>query len=101
MAAAYARSRGIEAVVFDPGLDGAASPAAAGLFKEEWTGRKLRAHFHRALPLLDRLYGLRHVTLTLDDGRKESLLFVPPTVILELNPVRSRVTSVGDGWLEA
>jgi glycine/D-amino acid oxidase-like deaminating enzyme len=101
MAAAYARGQGLEAVVFDPGLDGAASPAAAGLFKEEWAGKKLREHYHRALPLLDRLYGLRHVTLTHDDGRKESLLFVPPTVILEPNPVRRRVTAVGDGWLEA
>jgi glycine/D-amino acid oxidase-like deaminating enzyme len=100
-AAAYARSRGIEAVVFDAGLPGAASPAAAGLFQEAWAGKKLRQHFHHALPLLDRLYGLRHVTLTRDDGGRESLLFVPPTAILELNPVRQQVTAVGDGWLEA
>jgi glycine/D-amino acid oxidase-like deaminating enzyme len=100
-AAAYARSRGIEAVVFDAGLPGAASPAAAGLFQEAWAGKKLRQHFHQALPLLDRLYGLRHVTLIRDDGGRESLLFVPPTAILEPNPIRQRVTAVGNGWLEA
>ena len=42
-AAAYARSKGIETLVFDAGLTGAASPAAAGLFKEAWAGKKLRA----------------------------------------------------------
>ena len=52
-AAAYARRQGIEAMVFDPSLIGAASPAAAGLFKEGWAGKKLREHFQRALPLLD------------------------------------------------
>ena len=62
-AAAYARSRGIEAKVFDPGLAGAASPAAAGLFKEAWTAAKWRDHYHRALPLLERLYGIRTVHL--------------------------------------
>lgn len=100
-AAAYARSKGIEALVFDAGLDGAASPAAAGLFKEAWAGKKLLHHFHNALPLLDRLYGLRHVTLAHDSGDSESFLFVPPTAILEPAPIRQRVTAVGDGWLEA
>src|SRR5581483_2122110 len=82
-AAAYARSKGVEALVFDAGLTGAASHAAAGIFKEDWAGRKLREHYHRALPLLDRLYGIRHVALTHDDGRKETFLFVPPALILE------------------
>jgi glycine/D-amino acid oxidase-like deaminating enzyme len=100
-AAACARSKGIEAVVFDPGLDGAASHAAAGLFKEGWVGKKLREHYHRALPLLDRLYGVRHVSLACDDGCKEDLLFVPPRLILEPAPVRQLVTAVGDGWLVA
>ena len=100
-AAAYARRRGIAATVFDAGLAGAASPAAAGLFQEAWAGRKLKAHFDRALPILDRLYGIRHVQLTHDDGQKESFLFVPPTAILERNPIRQSVTAVGDGWLEA
>jgi hypothetical protein len=100
-AAAWARNHGIEAVVFDPALDGAASPAAAGLFTERWAGQKLQEHYRRALPLLDRLYGLRHVTLTHDDGKGESLLCVPPTAILEPAPVRQRVTAIGDGWLEA
>jgi glycine/D-amino acid oxidase-like deaminating enzyme len=100
-AAAYARSRGIEAVVFDPGLGGAASAAAAGLFKEDWTGKRLRPHFRWALPLLDQLYGLRDMTLTHDDGRPERLRFVPPSAVLEPAPVRQRVTAVGDGWLEA
>jgi hypothetical protein len=71
------------------------------LFKEEWTGKKLRPHYSNALPLLDRLYGIRHVALSREDGGAESLLFVPPTAILEPNPLRERVTSVGDGWLEA
>jgi glycine/D-amino acid oxidase-like deaminating enzyme len=100
-AAAYARSKGIDAVVFDPVLPGAASPAAAGLFKEAWAGKKLAQHFHDALPILDQLYGMRRVTLHHDDGAPEEFLFVPPTVILEKNPVRDAVTAVGDGWLEA
>src|SRR5437660_8611082 len=82
-AAAYARRGGIETLVFDAALDGAASPAAAGLFKEAWAGKKLREHFQRALPILDKLYGLRHVALSNDDGSKESFLFVPPAAILE------------------
>ena len=100
-AAAWARCHGIEAIVFDPTLDGAASPAAAGLFQEAWAGKKLHEHYRRALPLLERLYGLRHVTLTHDDGRREPLLCVPPATILEPAPLRQRVTAVGDGWLEA
>jgi hypothetical protein len=100
-AAAYARSRGIEAKVFDAGVVGAASPAAAGLFKEAWAGQKLAEHFRRALPLLDRLYGLRHITLQHDSGQEEPFLFVPPRLILEPNPIRQRVSAVGDGWLEA
>jgi glycine/D-amino acid oxidase-like deaminating enzyme len=101
LAAACARANGIEAVVFDPSLPGAASPAAAGLFKEDWAGKKLRPHYLHALPLLERLYEIRHVPLTRDDGSRETLLFVPPAAILEPDPVRQRVTSVGDGWLEA
>ncbi|HWG43399.1 MAG TPA: FAD-dependent oxidoreductase [Gemmataceae bacterium] len=101
LAASHARSKGIEAVVFDSGLEGAASPAAAGLFKEGWVGKKLREHYVAALPLLDRLYGIRHVALTSDDGGQEAFLFVPPTAILEPAPIRARVTSIGDGWLEA
>jgi glycine/D-amino acid oxidase-like deaminating enzyme len=100
-AAAYARSKGIEALVFDAALDGAASPAAAGLFKEAWAGKKLRQHFQDALPVLDRLYGLRLVTLTQEDGLTESFHFVPPTTILEPTPLRQVVTAIGDGWLEA
>src|SRR4051794_29114380 len=101
LAAAYARSKGIEATVFDAALPGAASHAAAGLFKEEWAGRKPRAHCERALPVLERLYGVRHVALAHDDGSRESFLFVPPGAILERAPVRQEVTAVGDSWLEA
>ena len=101
MAAAWARARGVEAVVFDAGHPGAASPAAAGLFAERWAGRKLAEHHVRALPLLERLYGIRNVTFTNDDGRPDPLLFVPPSIILEPEPVRQRVSVVGDGWLEA
>ena len=100
-AAAYARSRGIEATIFDPNLPGAASPAAAGLFKEAWAGHKWRDHFQRALPLLDELYGLRHVHLARADDSREELLFVPPRLVLDSAPVRQAVTAVGDGWLEA
>jgi hypothetical protein len=100
-AAAWARARGIEAVVFDPGLDGAASHAAAGLFKEAWAGKKLQEHFQRALPLLEALYGIGSVRLTNEDAAKETFLFVPPTTIGEAAPVREGVTAVGDGWLEA
>jgi glycine/D-amino acid oxidase-like deaminating enzyme len=101
LAAAFARSRGIDATVFDPGLGGAASPAAAGLFCERWVGCKLREHFHNALPLLEQLYEVRSVVLSHDDGREESFLFVPPANLLEPNPVPQQVTAVGDGWLEA
>jgi glycine/D-amino acid oxidase-like deaminating enzyme len=100
-AAAYARSKGYEALVFDPGLAGAASPAAAGLFKEEWAGRKGLEHYHSAVPVLDELYGIRNVQLTRDDGSKETLLWVRPALILDQKPIRQAVTSVGDGWLEA
>jgi glycine/D-amino acid oxidase-like deaminating enzyme len=100
-AAAYARSKGIEAIVFDAGLEGAASPAAAGLFHECWAGKKLREHFHHAVPILDRLYGIHHVSLTDDAGCPEPFLFVPPSAILEASPRRERVTAAGDGWLEA
>jgi hypothetical protein len=100
-AAAYARRKAIPAVVFDPGREGAASPAAAGLFKEEWAGRKLREHYFRALPLLDQLYGIRHVCLRNEHDAVETLQFVPPTAILEPAPVRQAVTAWGDGWIEA
>jgi hypothetical protein len=100
-AAAWARRRGLDARVFDAGLGGAASPAAAGLFKEEWAGKKLREHFRQALPLLDQLYGIRRVCLTDEDGRLETLFFLPPSAILEPAPIRQHVTAVGDGWLEA
>lgn len=100
-AAAYARRHGIEATVFDAHLPGAASPAAAGLFKEAWAGKKFKDHFRRAMPVLDQLYGLRHIDLTHDDGSQETFLFVPPSAILEPAPVRHQVTAVGDGWLEA
>jgi hypothetical protein len=100
-AAAYARAKGVEARVFDAALDGAASPAAAGLFQEAWVDRKLRHHYECALPLLDRLYGLRRVELADDDGDTATLLCVPPTAILEQALVREPVTAVGDGWLEA
>jgi glycine/D-amino acid oxidase-like deaminating enzyme len=101
LAAAYARSKHIEVLVFDPGLSGAASHAAAGLFKEEWAGRRFHEHYRRAVPLLDRLYSVRKVTLTHDDGSKEDLLFVPPTTIVEPSPIPLEVTAVGDGWLVA
>lgn len=101
LAAAYARAKGIETLVFDSDQAGAASAAAAGLFAEKWAGRKLRQHYECALPLLERLYPVRSLALTRDDGGKESLLFVPPSAILEPAPVRRHVTVIGDGWLEA
>lgn len=101
LAARYARSKGIESVVFDCGCAGAASPAAAGLFQEKWAAPKLRPHYHYALPLLERLADIRHLSLKRDDGSTESLLFLPPSDILEPRPIRRQVTAVGDGWLEA
>jgi glycine/D-amino acid oxidase-like deaminating enzyme len=101
IAAAHARSQGIEALVFDAGLQGAASPAAAGLFKMGWMGKRYQDDYRTALPVLDRLYGIRHVCLAYDDGRSETLLCVPPTVILEPSPRREAVTTIGEGWLEA
>lgn len=100
-AAAYARSKGIEAMVFDAQRSGAASPASAGLFKEAWAGKRWHEYFHQALPLLDQLYGIRQLSLRHDDDSQETLLFVPPSVIREPQPIRELVTAVGDGWLEA
>ncbi len=99
-AATLARRKGAEVIVFDPGLPGAASPAAAGLFRDEWVGRKLRPYYEQALPVLDQLYGLRRVSLSGDDGRAETFYCVPPRIILEASPRRQRVSRVGDGWLE-
>jgi glycine/D-amino acid oxidase-like deaminating enzyme len=101
LAAAYARTKGVEVLLFDAGLPGAASPAAAGLFKEAWVGRKLRDHYHAAVPLLDRLFGLRQVSLRHDDGELETFQFVPPSAILESTPIRAHVTAVGDGFVVA
>jgi glycine/D-amino acid oxidase-like deaminating enzyme len=101
LAARYARCKGVEAFVFDSSCEGAASPAAAGLFQEKWAARKLRPHYHLALPVLERLSNIRNISLRRDDGGTESLLFIPPSHILEPNPIRQQVTSVGDGWLEA
>jgi hypothetical protein len=64
-------------------------------------GRKLRGQYQPGLRLLEQLYGVRTVVLTRDDGGKESLLCVPPAAVMEPAPIRRRVTSVGDGWLEA
>jgi glycine/D-amino acid oxidase-like deaminating enzyme len=101
LAAACARKQGIEAVVFDTGLPGAASPAAAGLIQEKWVGKRLQQHFRPALALLEQLYEVRSVQLAHDDRTIESFLCVPPVMILEKEPVRDAVTAVGDGWLEA
>jgi glycine/D-amino acid oxidase-like deaminating enzyme len=101
VAAAYARSKGIEAIVFDTTLEGAASPAAAGLFCERWVRKNQREHYHHAFPVLQRLYDVRPLTLGNEGGQEESFLFVPPAAILEPHPVPLRVTAVGDGWLEA
>jgi hypothetical protein len=91
----------LETLVFDAGFVGGASHAAAGLFCERWAGRKFGGHYERALPLLDRLYDVRHIPLSVDSGATQRMLFVPPSAILEPGPVRQQVTAVGDGWLEA
>lgn len=100
-AAAYARSKGIEALVFDAGLEGAASPAAAGLFKEGWISKKMKEHYLSGLGVLEQLYGIRQVSLRHDDGRTEIFHWVPPIDILEPAPIPQQVTAIGDGWLEA
>ena len=87
--------------MFDPGLAGGASPAAAGLFKEDWVSKKNRQLYLQALPILDRLYGIRSVQLAHADEHVETYQWVSPTLILEKNPLRQLVTAVGDGWLEA
>jgi glycine/D-amino acid oxidase-like deaminating enzyme len=101
LAASYARRKGIEAVVFDSGCLASASPAAAGLFQEKWAARSLRPHYFHALPLLASIANIQHISLRRDDGGTESLLFVPPSHILEPNPIHQKATSIGDGWLEA
>ena len=101
LAATYARRHGIETRVFDTGLPGAASAAAAGLFCEAWAGRKFAAHYRDAMAVLTTLYPIREVILRRADGRAETLGCVPPRLILEPKPIRESVTAVGDGWLEA
>jgi glycine/D-amino acid oxidase-like deaminating enzyme len=101
LAAAWARRHGIETVVFEAGREGAASVAAAGLFHERWTGKKLRPHYVRALALLDALYDVRTLWFTDDDGRREQLHCVSPALICDPAPCRLHVDRVGDGWLEA
>jgi glycine/D-amino acid oxidase-like deaminating enzyme len=101
LAAAWARQKGIEAMVFDPGLPGAASPAAAGLFCEAWAGKKRLHHYRAALPLLEQLYEIRSISLSHDDGTSEQVLCLPPATIMEKDPIRAAVTRVGDGFLEA
>ncbi|MSU78479.1 MAG: FAD-binding oxidoreductase [Gemmataceae bacterium] len=101
LAAVHARSHGIETLVFDPGLDGAASPAAAGIFSPNWISAKMRAHFDLALPMLERHFGIAQIDLAHDDGRCEKFSFVSPLQILDPAPLRKTVTAVGDGWLEA
>src|SRR5688572_22300982 len=89
-AAALARQRGWNVRVFDAALPGAASPAAAGLFREEWAGKKLQEHFRPALEVLERLYGVARVELTDDAGQRTPYFFVSPLRILEAAPVRAR-----------
>lgn len=101
LAATYARSKGLEVHVFNAHREGAASPAAAGLFKEAWAGRRFAEHYRRGLTLLDRFHSVQSISLRRDDGGTEALLFVSPTAILERTPLREEVTAVGDGWLEA
>ncbi len=100
LAAVLARSRGIETLVFDPALQGAASSAAAGIFSPNWVSAKMKPQFDRALPMLDRHFGIRQLELIRDDGLAESYSCVSPTQILDPAPIRKTVTAVGDGWLE-
>lgn len=100
-AAALARQAGWKVRVFDAGLPGAASAAAAGLFREEWAGKKWKGHFRTGLDVLQRLYGVDQVNLADPSGHSAPYLFVPPRKTLEADPIRERVTAVGDGWLEA
>jgi glycine/D-amino acid oxidase-like deaminating enzyme len=99
LAAAYARLHGREAVVFDPGLPGAASPAAAGLFCAAWTGRKHAAIYPEAVAVLEALAPVRDLVFEHPDGSRETIRFVPPSAILEPAPIHETVTDVGDGWL--
>jgi hypothetical protein len=100
-AAAYARRKGIEAVVFDSALAEAASPVSAGLFAAHWVHGKFLRHHHHALPLLEQLYGIRTLRMAREDGRHTEVLWVPPALVLEPAPLRAEVTTIGDGWLEA
>jgi glycine/D-amino acid oxidase-like deaminating enzyme len=99
LAAAYARRHGREVVVFDPGLPGAASPAAAGLFCEAWLGRKHVAVYADAVSVLESLYPIRDIDFERSNGGRQTIRFVSPAAILEPAPIRETVTAVGDGWL--
>jgi glycine/D-amino acid oxidase-like deaminating enzyme len=99
LAAAYARRQGREVRVFDAGLPGAASPCAAGLFSPAWVGRKHAAIYPEAAAVLESLYPVLDIVFERSDGTLESLRFVPPTAILEANPIRETVTEIGDGWI--
>ena len=99
-AAAYARARGLE-VLFST-LPGLLAQFGGGRPFQGRVGRQQTAdHFRAALPLLDRLFGIRHISLLHRDEGEEPFLFVPPAAILERNPMRDTVSAVGDGWLEA
>jgi glycine/D-amino acid oxidase-like deaminating enzyme len=99
LAAAYARRQGREVLVFDPGLPGAASPCAAGLFAPAWVGRKHASIYPEAAAVLESLYPVRDIVFERSDGGVETLRFVSPTAILEPAPIRETVSEVGDGWI--
>jgi glycine/D-amino acid oxidase-like deaminating enzyme len=100
-AAAYARSKGIEALVFDPALPEAASPVSAGMFAAHWVHGKFLRYHHHAVPLLEQLYGIRTLKMARENGEHIEVMWVPPALVLEPAPVREMVTTIGDGWLEA
>ena len=86
-------SKGIETVVFDAGLEGAASPASVGLSRPEWLGKKLEHQWAVGLAVLERLYKPRNIELTGADGSIEQL----PVPAAGRRPRTRACTPDGDG----
>ena len=104
LAAAYARSKGIEAIVFDSARREPLRPRPPGCSRNagpDASCTRITACASSAGSTLS------HPPILLthdrrDAGATESLLFVPPVGHPGAEPQSaSEVTSVGDGWLEA
>ncbi len=107
LAALWARHKGIEAIVFDSGKMGSASPAAMGIFRSDFFEDKHQPLYTSGLAVLETLGKVRSVSLRRYErandylflNNSESFLFARPGDILEQNADKRNVNAVGDGWI--